>query len=88
MTQMRPRSSKVIDVGLTMSGSRATSVTLNPGGSSIFAIASCGDSAGPGSFVCPYGTTAQAVDVSTAQQHSPIVVTARMPRSSKSETPK
>jgi len=46
--QTRPRSSKVMATGLTMSGSLATSSTLNPGGTVIRAIAWSGVRAGPG----------------------------------------
>ena len=42
--QIRPRSSNVIATGLTMSGSLATSSTVNPSGTVIFSIASAGDS--------------------------------------------
>ena len=48
MIQIRPRSSKVIATGLTMSGSPATSSTWNPSGTVIRAIASAGDSGGLG----------------------------------------
>ena len=46
--QIRPRSSKVMATGLTMSGSPATSSTVKPSGTVIFLIASAGDRAGPG----------------------------------------
>ncbi len=46
--QTRPRSSNVMATGLTISGSLATSSTLNPSGTVILAIASAGDRAGPG----------------------------------------
>ena len=38
----------VIETGLTMSGSEATSSTEKPSGTVIFAMASAGLSAGPG----------------------------------------
>src|SRR5207237_4036456 len=65
-TQMRPRSSKVIAVGLTTSGSAATRSALTPGGTCIFAIASRGDSAGPGGLSWPWGTCAGADAVANA----------------------
>src|ERR1043166_5866988 len=55
--QIRPRSSNVIDTGLTISGSAAPSSTRNPGGAFIFLIASCGVSAGPGGLSCACGMT-------------------------------
>ena len=56
VTQMRPRSSKVIATGFTRSGSLATSSTWNPSGTVIARIASAGDRAGPGGRLCPCGT--------------------------------
>ena len=56
VTQMRPRSSKVIATGFTRSGSLATSSTRNPSGTVIARIASAGDRAGPGGRLCPCGT--------------------------------
>ena len=53
--QNRPRSSIVIDTGFTMSGSDATSSTLKPSGTTIFAIASAGLRAGPGGLSCACG---------------------------------
>src|SRR5436305_2046450 len=53
--QMRPRSSKVMATGLTMSGSAATSSTRKPSGTTIFLSASAGDRAGPGILSWPYG---------------------------------
>ena len=53
--QNRPRSSMVIATGLTTSGSPATNSTENPGGTVILAIASLGDSAGPGGLSWPRG---------------------------------
>src|SRR5947209_8770383 len=46
--QIRPRSSKVMATGLTMSGSAATSSTWKPAGTTIFLIAALGDSGGVG----------------------------------------
>ncbi len=56
--QTRPRSSKVMATGLTMSGSEATSSTRKPSGTRIRAMASCGESAGPGGLDCPCGMSA------------------------------
>ncbi len=53
--QMRPRSSKVMAMGLTMSGSLATSSTVKPSGTVIFLMASAGDSGGPGIWSWPCG---------------------------------
>ena len=53
--QMRPRSSKVMAIGLTMSGSLATSSTVKPSGTVIFLMASAGDSGGPGIWSWPCG---------------------------------
>ncbi len=55
MIQMRPRSSKVMATGLTMSGSLATSSTANPAGTVILAMASDGESGGPGRAVLGVG---------------------------------
>ncbi len=46
--QIRPRSSKVIATGLTMSGSLATTSTVKPGGTVIARAASSGERAGFG----------------------------------------
>jgi hypothetical protein len=53
--QMRPRSSKVMAMGLTISGSLATSSTVKPSGTVIFLMASAGDSGGPGIWSWPCG---------------------------------
>ena len=53
--QMRPRSSKVMATGLTISGSLATSSTTKPSGTVIFLIASAGVRAGPGGLLWPWG---------------------------------
>ena len=51
MIQIRPRSSKVIATGLTMSGSAATTSTVKPGGTVIALIASAADRGGLGAPV-------------------------------------
>ena len=73
MIQRRPRSSKVMAMGLTMSGSLATSSTVKPSGTVIFLMASAGDSGGPGiwSWPCGIGSAFGGRLVGGGRQHGP-----------------
>ena len=55
MIQIRPRSSKVIATGLTMSGSAATTSTWKPGGTVIVLAASAAERGGFGAWSWPCG---------------------------------
>ena len=55
--QTRPRSSKVMAIGLTMSGSLATSSTANPSGTVIASTASSGEYGRFGGRSWRWGTT-------------------------------
>ncbi len=60
VTQMRPRSSNVIAIGLTMSGSLATSSTRKPSGTVILATASAGEYGSFGGWSWRCGMTSSA----------------------------
>ena len=69
MIQMRPRSSKVMATGLTMSGSLATSSTVKPSGTVIASIASSGEYGRFGGRSWRWGTTScPAAGGATARQ--------------------
>ena len=78
--QMRPRSSKVIATGLTMSGSAATSSTRKPWGTVIARIASAGDLGALGARSWPCGIGAGDSDRSWAKAGVPAANLAIPPR--------